>query len=357
MRWGYTEAVLEDLRLLAEQAQVDEFLLNGIYELASHLQVADLPSRLQRPLSEEDIERRNFIEQWNRGFKSYINRIRDQERLLKGESPAANVEGNYHGLGYLAVRTDLPNLCHEDLVEIKKVLRHISVNTKLAQGLSASLEGFCIENLIPWVAKYSPENYAELACNLKLNALNQKWAHIVFLSIQGLIFKLENRIKITEAILEMKQRLVQDVQVDSSSSDTIYLTSVLTETLLFCAPEEKLTDWFNLLASHEPLRISICYDTLPYLLEKLLPESIVELAQQKLETLWSSSSDNQTGDNGESKEFSEEKFWCTLYAYGVPVDENTVNYALEALKIREPDSTGAFPLLRLALSCPNQFFG
>ncbi len=86
-----------------------------------------------------------------------------------------------------------------------------------------------------------------------------------------------------------------------------------------------------------------------------MPKTIVKLAQQKLETLWSSSSDNQTEDNTESKEFSEEEFWCSLYAYGAPVDKNTVNYALEALKIRDPDSTGTFLMLSLALSDPNQF--
>ena len=349
MRWGYTEAVLEDLRLLAEQAQGDEFLLNGIYELAANLQVVDLPSVLQRPLSEEDIERRNFIEQWNRGFKSYINRIRDQERLLKGESPAANVEGNYHGLGYLAVRTDLPRLCHEDLVEIKKVLYHISANTEFAQALSASLAEYCMDNLVPWFAKYAPEDYSEFVCSFKINTLNPECLPYVLLSTQGLIFQQDDCEKITEAILKTRHYLAQG---DDSSLERARL---LTEILLFSASENSLTNWFEFLASHEPLRISICYDTLPYLLEKLLPESIVELAQQKLETLWSSSSDNQTRDNGESKEFSEEKFWCTLYAYGVPVDENTVNYALETLKIREPDSTGAFPMLRLALSCPNQF--
>ncbi len=355
MRWGYTEAVLEDLRLLAEQAQGDEFLLNGIYGLAANLQVVDLPPLLQRPLSKEDRELYARAAEFRRNFKSAFDRVSNQEQLLKGESPEANVKGNFHGLDYLAVRTDLPDLRNEDKVEIKKVLHHISVNAELAQGRSASLEGFCIENLMPWVAKYSPEDYAELACNLKLNALNQKWAHIGLLSIQGLIFEPEDRIKITEAILEMKQRLVQDVQADNSSSETIYLTSVLTETLLFSASEERLTDWFKFLAAHEPLRVAICYDTLPCLLRELLPETIVELAQQKLETLWSSSSDDQIADDSEAKEFSEEEFWCTLYAYGAPADKNAVNYALEALKIRDPDSTGTYPMLWLALSGPNQF--
>ena len=353
MRWRYTDEVLGDLYWLAELAQSDPLLLKGVYGLADSLRVDFFP-RPERPLTEKNKE--DMLEQQPKSCsKSFSQRIRNRERLLTGESPAANVEGNYHGLGYLAVRTNLPDLCHEDLVEIKKVLHHISANTKFAQNLSASLEEYCMENLIPWFAKYAPEDYSAFACGFKINTLNPECLPYVLLSTQGLIFQQDDCEKITEAILKMKQRLVQDVQADGSSSDTIYLTSLLTETLLFCASEEKLTDWFNLLASHEPLRISICYDTLPYLLEKLLPESIVELAQQKLETLWSSSSDNQTGDNGESKEFSEEKFWCTLYAYGVPVDENTVNYALEALKIREPDSTGAFPLLRLALSCPNQF--
>ena len=355
MRWGYTEDVLNDLRSLAKQAQDDILLLNGIYGLAANLQVADLPPILERPLTEEDIKTRAFVEQSNSRFKSPINRIRDGEKLLTGKSPSDNVKGNHHGLGYLAVRTDLPDLRDEDLVKIKKVLHHISKNAKLGQSAGMTLEDSCINNLLPWVAKYDPESYAELACCLKLNTLNQKWAQFKLSSIQGLIFKPEDYEKITEAILGMKQRLVQDIQTDNSSSDAIHLTSLLTETLLFCASEERLIEWFEFLSSHEPLRISICRKPLPRLLTELLPETVVKLVQQKLEKLWPSPSDDQTGSSDKSKEFPEEEFWCRLYTYGAPINEKTVKYALEELKRRDPDSTGTFPMLWLALSRPNQF--
>ncbi|MXV83768.1 hypothetical protein F4Z98_10410, partial [Candidatus Poribacteria bacterium] len=238
MRWGYTEAVLDDLCSLAEHAQSDTLLLDGIYGLANCLDV-DLPPILERPLTEADIEKRAFVEQHNRRFRSYIDRIRNQERLLIGDSPAAN--GNYHGLDYLAVRTDLPDLHHEDHVEIKKILQDVSVNAKLGWGVGATLEDFCIENLLPWVAKDDHKSYAKLACELKINTLNQKWAQFKLSSIHGLIFQPEDCEKITEAILGMKQRLAQDAQADNSSSDVIYLTSLLTETLLFSASEDRLT--------------------------------------------------------------------------------------------------------------------
>ena len=355
MRWGYTEDVLNDLRSLAKQAQDDILLLNGIYGLAANLQVADLPPILERPLTEEDIKTRAFVEQSNSRFKSPINHIRDGEKLLTGKSPSDNVKGNHHGLGYLAVRTDLPDLRDEDLVKIKKVLHHISKNAKLGQSAGMTLEDSCINNLLPWVAKYDPESYAELACDLKINTLNQKWAQFKLRSIHGLIFKPEDYEKITEAILGMKQRLVQDIQTDNSSSDAIHLTSLLTETLLFCASEEVLTDWFEFLALHEPLRQSICREPLSRLIRELLPETVVKLVQQKLEKLWPSPSGDQTGSSDESKEFPEEEFWCTLYADGAPINEKTVKYALEELKMKEPDSTGTFPMLWLALSRPNQF--
>ncbi len=351
MRWRYTEAVLDNLCSLAKQAQSDTLLLEGIYGLANCLCV-DLPQILKRPLTEEDLERRAFVEEWNHSFKPYIDRIRNQERLLIGDSPAAN--GNYHGLGHLAVRTDLYDLHHEDFAEIKKILKDVSVNAELGQHVGATLEDFCIENLMPWVAKYDPESYSELACALKLNALSQEWAQFKLGSIPGIIFKPEDRVNITEAMLGMKQRLIQDIQIDNSSGNTRYLTSLLTETLLFCASEEQLTDWFEFLASHEPLRISINYKPLADLLNELLPKSVVKLAQQKLEVLRSSVSDNQTLSNDESHEFSEEEFWCMLYAYGVRVDENSIQYALEELKMREPDSTGTFPMFRLALSDPKR---
>ena len=154
MRWGYTETVLDDLRSLAEQAQIDgdELLLKGVHGLAANLGMMDLPPLLQRPLSKEEKEIRASIEQWN--CNTPINRIRSQEQLLIGDSPTDNVEGNYHGLDYLAVRTDLPDLCDEDRVEIKKVLHYISAHTEFSRGFIVTFEESCVQNLIPWVAKY-----------------------------------------------------------------------------------------------------------------------------------------------------------------------------------------------------------
>ena len=354
MRWGYTKEVLGDLHWLAELAQADELLLRGVYGLAECLKKEHLPQLLQRPLSNKELETRAFVEQSNRRSKLPIERIRNQERLLIGDSPAAN--GNYHGLDYLAVRTDLPDLPHEDIVEIKKILQDVSVTAKLGSSVGATLEDFCIENLLPWVAKYDPESYAELACHLKLNTLNQKWAQFKLRSIHGLVFKPEDNVRITEAILGMKQRLVQDAQTDNSSSDTIYLTSLLTETLLFCAPEEKLTDWFEFLSSHEALRRSICYEPLPHLLEELLPKSIVELAQQKLETLDLGTADDQSMSNERSEKLPEQEYWRVLYAFGNQTDEELVTWALKELKLRKPDLTaGTFILMLSALSDPKRF--
>ena len=336
MRWGYTEEVLGNLYWLAELAQSDTLLLKGVYGLADHLWV-NLPPILERPLTEKDVEIRVSVEQWNCRFKSYIDRIRDQEKLLTGESPADNVKGNYHGLGYLAVRTGLPDLYSEDLVEIKGVLHYISMNAELGRGVGASLEDFCIENLMPWIAKYDPESYAKLACDLKLNTLNQRWAQFKFLSIQGLVFKPEDCEKITEAILGMRQRLVQDVQMDNSSSDTIYLTSLLTETLLFSASEEQLTDWFEFLASHETLRESTFTSLQQVLINKLLPKSIVKLVQQELETSQFSLLSNQVSSDIESEKITEEDFWSWLYLCIFDNDENTVTWAFENLKRRESD--------------------
>lgn len=355
MRWGYTEAVLGDLHWLAEQVQANAPLLEGVYSLADCLHV-DLPPGLERPLSEKDKELRAAVEQRNLTFRPYIDRIRNQEQLLTGKSPADNVEGNYHGLDYLAVRTDLPDLRHEDLVEIKKVLHHISVYAELGGHHGQTLENFCIENLMPWIAKYDPESYAELACNLKLNTLNQKEEQFKRWLIQGLVFKPEDRVKITEAILGIKQRLVQYVQTNNSSSDAIHLTSLLTETLLFSAPEELLADWLEFLASHESIRKSIFTEPQKRLLNDLLPEPIMRLAQQKLEIPQFSSVDNQFPSDAESEKITEEDFWWWIYSCFSDNDETTVTWALENLKRRKSDGHAiTFYFLNRATLDSNRF--
>ena len=352
IRWGYTEEVLNNLFSLVEQTQNNELLLDGVCKLASQLNLVNLPQLLQRSLSKEEKEMHAFAEQWNKKFKPFIDRIRAQEKLLKDRSPEENVKGNYHGLDYLAVRTDLPALHDDDLVKINEVLQHISKNAELGTGVDATSEDYCIQNLIPWVSKNDPESYSELACSLKLNALNQRWAQFKLLSIQGLIFKQEDCQKITKAILKMKDQLAQG---EDFYSDVDWLTHLLTESLLFCASEEILIDWFEFLASQEPLRSSICYESLPYLFEYLLPASIVELAQKKLEEHRDSSHEDQNPSDHTSEKFSEEEYWCALFAYASKVENRTVKYALEDLKMRKPDSAGTFPMLRLAYSDPKLF--
>ena len=351
MRWGYTETkeVLDELCSLVEQFKSDALLLEGAYRLAEGLRV-DLPTPLQRPLSEKEKKMYARVEKHNRRFKPDIDRIRNQERLLIGNSPAAH--GNYRQLDDLAVRTDLPDLHHEDIAGIKKILKDVSANVELGQTRASTLEDSCIKNLLPWVAKYDIESYAELACSLKLNALNQKWARLPLSSIQGIMFKPEDRKKMTEAILGMKQRLVQDIKVDNSSSEVISLTSSLTEILLFSASGEQLTDWFEFLASHEALRESIFTPTQQVLFNELLPKSIVKLVQQKLKT----SLGNQFSSDIELEKITEKDFWSWLYLCISDNDEDTVTWAFENLKRRESDlRTMTFCFLEIATSDSNRF--
>lgn len=351
MRWGYTENVLENLRSLAERAQADdESLLKGLHGLAANLGTVDLPPPLHRPLSKKDKEIRASIKQWNRNTP--INRIRNQEQLLTGNSPADNVEGNYHGLDYLAVRTDLPDLCDKDQVEIKKVLHYISANTEFSRGPIVTFEESCVQSLIPWAAKRSPKDYAELACSLTLNNLNYGHPYYRFLPIQGLILKSDECEEITEAILGMKQCLAQ---WDDSSPNASIIASLLTEILLFSASEDKLVDWFEFLASLEPLRRAIIFLPIPGLLRQLLPKSIIRLARQKAETSESMSSDNPSPSDDRQEKLSEREYWSTLYAYGIQTDENAATWALEELKLRDHNLISSFSLLRLALSYPKQF--
>ena len=88
----------------------------------------------------------------------------------------------------------------------------------------------------------------------------------------------------------MKQRLAR---WESPSPNASIIASLLTEILLFSASEDKLIEWFEFLASFEPLRLAINFLPIPSLLKKLLPKSIMRLARQKLEISESMSSDNR----------------------------------------------------------------
>ena len=320
MRWGYTEEVLGNLHWLAELAQFDALLLEGVYGLAANLRLVNLPLLLQRPLSQKDREWNAYIEERHRS--SFVNRIRNKERLLASESPEANMKRSYYGLDRLAVRTDLPDLCDGDQGEIRRILGHISTT-------STELE--ISRDLIPWIAKYSTESYSEFACNFKINALNFEYPPYVLRATQGLIFKSKDCEKISEAILGMKEFLIQG---DDSSFQR---ARFLTEILLFSASEDKLVNWFKFLAAHETLRKSVRCESVLCLLERLLPTSIVRLAQQRLEILRSSISDDLSLSNSELEKFSEEDFWSWVSLCVSDNGENTITWALKNLKRRKSD--------------------
>ena len=318
MRWGYTEKALDDLYSLAEQSPSDTQLLKGVCRLVDCFRIG-LPSNLERTLSKEDLENRAIVEQYSHKFNLFTERIRNQERILTGDSPEDNANRGYYGLDCLAVRKDLPAWCDEDQNEITKISHYISDN--LERGVS--------KDLIPWIAKYTPESYRELSCNLKINALNPEYPPYRLRETQELVFEQTDCERITEAILEMKECLIQG---DDSSRQRARL---LTEILLFSASGDKLIDWFKFLASHESLRKSIFTETLQVLLNKLLSEPIVRFVQQKLKISRSSSLDNRFPANIESEKITEEDFWWWIYLCISDNDENVGTRALENLKRRQ----------------------
>ena len=321
MRWGYTEEVLDNLRSLAEQSQHDELLLMGIYGLADCLCVNLRPS-LEHLLPKGNIEQYSLVEQDNQNFNSFINlsnRIYNHEQLLTGDSPKVNANRSYYGLDCLAVRKDLPGLCGEDQDEIRRILRQVST----------SPEPELSRDLLPWIAKYTPEGYSKFACDFKINALNPEYPPYVLGEIQELVFVKTDCERISAAILEMKECLAQG---DDSSRQR---ASLLTEILLFSASEDQLIDWFKFLASHESLRKSMFTETLQVLLNELLPEPVVRLVRQKLGIYQSSLLDNYFPSNTESEKTTEEDFWWWIYLCISDNDENIGTWALENLRRRK----------------------
>ena len=210
-----------------------------------------------------------------------------------------------------------------------------------------------MQELMPWCAKFEPEDYAKLACDFKVDVLKHNAPLYNLHGVQGVIFEPNDRAKLTAAILGMQQRLAQE---DTSSQNIAHDASLLTQTLLFTATADELMEWFEFLAEHEPLRPSIAWTPFLMLFPYLLPESIVKLARQKVQALPLPSSDAQTTAKDGTRTWSEQEYWCALYAYGTQIDEDAVTVAVEELKRREPDSKEAFHLLQLARREP-QYFG
>ena len=148
---------------------------------------------------------------------------------------------------------------------------------------------------------------------------------------------------------------MQQLLAPTSSQNIAHDASLLTEPLLFTAAEDELMEWFDFLAEHAPLRPSIAWAPFLTSFPNRLSESVVKLARQQVQALPLTPSEVQTTAKDGTLLWSEQEYWCALYAYGAQIDEGAVTVAVEELKRREPNAAGTFPLLCLALSEPHQF--
>lgn len=160
MRWSYGEAAIDDLLSLARTSDSDSLLLKGLRILANHLAVADLPPELEPPKRTDvfptSVSPKELLQEGKRLF----HRDEGEPRVMFAQLP------------FLAARDDLPGLGEEDRSTLVSELRSVVQEGGLGKGRSMSAELSRLRELLPWLARESPEELTRLIELLRNAALS-----------------------------------------------------------------------------------------------------------------------------------------------------------------------------------------
>ncbi|HOC94304.1 MAG TPA: hypothetical protein PKH33_18280 [bacterium] len=262
MRWVYTEKAFKNIQDLAAENKEDKLLLEGLQLLTRSLGVIDPPQELQ------------YASQSVPWYETLIQRIENKEPLFEAG------EKVFGSLNSLAARTDLPEIRCLDKREIFRRFEDLCRNRKPKRHEGAVEEDDPFDEYLPWVARYCPDELAELMSVLRTRAFSNEHPSILFNKTSGIYHfseSAQDNESIVDSIITATNKYISELH-----SNRAYIVSVFFESIILHAAPDKLKQWFELLSTDEQTRKGILvFDTKPLLMKYLLKSEMAEYAKDK----------------------------------------------------------------------------
>jgi len=262
MRWVYTEKVIKDMRVLAAANKDDMLLLEGLQLLTRSLGVIDPPQELQYASQDRP--------PW---YETIIQRIKKREPLFEAG------EKVFGSLGALAARTDLPEIHDSDKKEVFRRFEDLCRNRRPKRLDGTVEEDMSFDKYLPWVARYYPDELAELMSVLRTRAFSNEHPSILFNKTSGIYHfseSAQDNESIVDSIITATKKYISELH-----SNRAYIVSVFFESIILHAAPDKLKQWFELLSTDEQTREIVSYYSNISLMRMLLPREIAEYSKGK----------------------------------------------------------------------------
>jgi hypothetical protein len=317
MRFGFTEAVLPDLRRLFDQHQGDGVVVRGIQQLIASLQPFDLPPelRLQQPQP---------AFQW-KGVPA-LTLIREGRHLFPENKDDFHVQE--HDFSCLAVRDDIPDLLAEDKVVLVERAENALGSGELAMGERARTPADMVwEGADAWLAKLNPGRLLELTSAYRARAFSLHNPLHALSLVETLIHQPQT---VPTATLLQNAREFWERQANPPSREASYVAYRLHNLAFMNFGTAELIQWLEYSAQSGVLRGAISHHPSGGFLRSVTPTELSTLARTRMQE--QADEAQPTGDLA-SGHFD---FWARLVVASAEPNEAMFDWTLAAIRQHRP---------------------
>lgn len=270
MRFGFTEAVLPDLRRLYDQHRDGVVIVRGIQQLVASLRLVELPAELRLQPNQPAF-------QW-KGVPA-LTLIREKRRLFPENPEDFHVQE--YDFSSLAVREDLPDLLAEDEAVLIRRAANALGSGEVAMGERARTPADMVwEGSGAWLAKLDPGQLLELTSVYRVRAFNLNDPVYAFSLVETLLHQQQ---AIPTATLLQSARELWQRQPNPPSREASYVAYRLHNMAFLNFSLTELTEWLEYSAESEILRGAISHHPNSGFLRSVIPTEISTLARTRMQ--------------------------------------------------------------------------
>ena len=313
LRWSYTEAALPEITRIAELLPSTGDQKENFRWFTRLLRLADLPqvfSDAEDYIRWEDRlpdAQENFAE-----LRAFLNKTNGDRHEPVG----------FGHLQWLSVRLDLPELNRLEVIALEEDTRRRIKAVKAAVHSHAERYQEQLDDLMPWIARYSPILFSTCVRELWKAALESEYA-------TGVLMGLDDWMPSTDPSGELISLLLARASALTAQENFDGAIVPLTELALLHGTLEQVVAWLRAIQNCETSRVGgsvLAINSLPQVFARFAPAGLAEIALTEFKENWQSVA-NAVDDK---KQFFRirSRNWLRVYAYTAESSLSTVEWAL-----------------------------
>jgi hypothetical protein len=308
LRWRYTEAFLPTIATLSEEYVNDPTIVKGL-------------GKMEEAYSKFGWRRLQVAEDVLRNGRPLFHGTPEECRNCFWDCP------------WLAMRDDFPELCPNDRAVIADKVEHAFASLELRCDRNNHSPDLELEHYLAWFARHDPARLATLGARLRLRVLGNQDAAPGISFASGLPYD-SNEVSSTQLLAGAIALAARECSLPPKH---FFWSLWELHTLAFtCFQETDLKAWLWFAAQHPPLRREAQFYPLPFLIPRLLSDTLATAAREEAQR---TADDPVDHSKPSSAEFD---YWAWLGGLAGQPDVSFNRWVTEQMANRRPAGNRRF---------------